>query len=488
MKNHIWVKCVFLAMGLSLCFLFSPLTAESQNLFEISSKQDEQRPCLSCHRQPNLNSNEGVLASNAFCNECHSQDDCVRTVNATEVSLKVPEDIFANHAHKYNSCIECHTDVARSPHTSLTGPTCQKCHSVHSEKLAHAPHLRVDCAACHYESKFVNLNKETNQVQLAHFNAEDDPISLAEHKLADFDTKQACKKCHFSTNQVGAPAAVLPAKSFLCLGCHNAPLHVGSAYGLYWIPFLVLLFGLFTIISMWFKGALGTAGSSTEQKISISSESIWNTIFSRRILDIIKTAIFDIILQRRILRQGVERWSIHSLIYLAFLGRLLLSLFTVLIYNAFPESDLALALIDKNHPFVAVVHDLLGLFILIGVIWALYKRFISKSSHLLSEEQDTLALAIIGLLIAVGFVLEGTRILLTQIPASISAYSFIGFIIAKCLSIFPFGWQIIYSLLWYLHVLIWAAFLIYLPFGKLKHIIFTPLNLIIDSVSDEKKH
>jgi hypothetical protein len=33
---------------------------------------------------------------------------------------------------------------------------------------------------------------------------------------------------------------------------------------------------------------------------------------------------------------------------------------------------------------------------------------------------------------------------------------------------------------WYTHALLWALFIAYLPFGKLKHIFTTPLSLLLN--------
>ena len=83
-------------------------------------------------------------------------------------------------------------------------------------------------------------------------------------------------------------------------------------------------------------------------------------------------------LQRRILQESVKRWSIHSLIYYAILLRFGLALFTHFTYFFKPGGALAYALIDKNHPFVALANDLLGLLLLLGLIFAVIQRYLEK--------------------------------------------------------------------------------------------------------------
>jgi nitrate reductase gamma subunit len=444
----------------------------------------EKRECLDCHRQRNINTNEGVVASNAFCMECHAQPSCKRDEDGTEVSLQVPAEAFAGTPHNYSACIHCHDDVARSPHRSAAGVQCMECHTVHGEKAAGDPHLRVRCEACHMESRFVELDRESDTVRLAKKDDQGVPVNFTEHKMSAEYGEDFCLKCHFEGNSVGAAAMVLPGKSLLCVMCHNAPLVVG-----HWMfrgALAVLLIGLFAMIFLWFQGSVAGERTSTHRKAALAAESVWDTIFSGKIRSVLSTLFFDVLLQRRILKESVKRWTIHSMIYLAFLGRLALSLFTMILYGLNPDGETTLALMDKNHWFTASVNDFLGLLIVLGVLWAAAQRFVSRPKHVLSEEQDNLTLLIIGLLTLSGFALEGARIHVTGVPAEIAVYSFVGYAVAQVWgALSSSNGQQAYGVLWYVHGALWVAFLVYLPFSKLRHIITAPLNLIIRG--DEKK-
>ena len=127
---------------------------------------------------------------------------------------------------------------------------------------------------------------------------------------------------------------------------------------------------------------------------------------------------------------------------------------------------------------MALTNDLLGLFIVLGLAAAIIQRFVVKPPHVVSEWKDNWALAIIGALVLVGFMLEGVRILVTQVPAEKAAYSFVGYLLSLLFAVFPSNWSIIYVYLWYAHAVLGALLLAYLPFGKLKHIFVTPLSLM----------
>ncbi|MBI4775995.1 MAG: hypothetical protein HY788_17780 [Deltaproteobacteria bacterium] len=444
----------------------------------------EKRECLDCHHRRNIATYEGVMSSRAFCQECHAQESCRGDVQGKPVSLQVNEDPTSVSRHSRAACIHCHTDVARSPHRSVEGVQCLGCHAVHGEAGTQAsPHLRVRCEACHTDSRFVLLDPADRRVRLAHLDDKGEPIRLSDHRMTVATDRELCDRCHYSGNAVGASAATPPAKSFLCVMCHNAPLSIG--HWMFWVTLIVLVAGLFLMVAFWFQGSVAGETKSTHGKVAAFSELTWDTVFSRHIGTVLSTLLFDVLLQRRILKESVKRWTIHSTIFLAFMGRLFLSLLTMIWFGLNPESDIAVALLDKNHWFVAFINDFLGLMILVGVFWAAGQRLVWKPQHVLTEEQDNITLALVGLLTLSGFALEGARILITGLPVDVAGYSFLGLAFSRLWALWGLDWQGAFNVLWYIHAVMWILFLMYLPFGKLKHAITVPLNLIIRSLKKD---
>lgn len=505
--HMIRIKLAFSALMMACIALHpTPVTADAQAAVQTgaqNARTAEQMPamvnstgetdtlvCLDCHRAANINTNEGVIASRKFCLDCHQEPDTHKQIKDLTVSMVVKPDDFkkAQPIHQYVACIQCHSDVARSPHKTETGAQCLACHTHHGEGTANAPHLRVDCQACHFASEYVELDAAAFRVRLSRTDDEKNPVSLAGHDMADTTDDQACVKCHVRGNQVGAPAAVLPSKSVMCILCHAAPLSGGHpVFSLFGLMFIA---GMMLMISFWYKGSVKGEEASLHKKIAISSESVWKTLFSRQAFSLIRIFILDIVLQKRILKESVSRWSMHSLIFTAILLRLGLSLLTSIGFYFSPESDWLLALMDKNHGFTAWVNDLLGLFILLGIAWAVVKRFVVKPDHVVSEYQDTLTLVLLGSLVLAGFLLEGARIHVTGVPADVASWSFAGTILSEACSILPVDWRSVYPVLWWIHGLIAVAFIAYIPFGKMKHMFNTPLTYFIeqvDGVKNEKR-
>ncbi|MCL5124256.1 MAG: respiratory nitrate reductase subunit gamma [Deltaproteobacteria bacterium] len=471
MKQRL-LKSALAACVMALCFL-------AFCMVQFTNADEQISECLNCHRQRNLNANEGILSSQLFCYDCHLNPASHEDFRDAKVSLQVKPEYFQQSSHRFVACIQCHADVARSPHRSLSGVTCLQCHiNFLGAPGTHASHIRVRCEACHTDSQFVALDIAGNEVKLSHTNVESLPISLAEHKTTDVAREEFCTKCHASNNQVGAPTMVLPSKSFVCIACHYSPLRMSNP--IFLVAIIIAIIGIVGTLAFWFRASVQGEVSSVHRKFQLGSEVVWSKIFSREFFSIMNTIFFDVLLQRRILANGVSRWFIHSLIFYSFFARFALSSFTLLLQKVSPGSELAMMLVNKDSGFVATFNDITGVFILAGVAWAMFRRYVSKPEYVSTEEQDTLALIIIGLVTLTGFIVEGVRILITQIPQQIALSAFAGYLISRILSVVNINWQWAYGYLWYVHAMLWALFIAYLPFGKLKHIFTTPLSLILN--------
>lgn len=469
---------VWLAAFVAACLLVLAPAALAAVGMAPPPKGMDRRFCMDCHRMPNLAAGEGVDSANALCMECHGNKSVSKDVEGVAVSQFVNLKDFIGGGHQRTACVQCHTDVGRSPHRSITGAQCLSCHPPHGDGDFGDPHLRVRCQACHHQSKQVALDKKTGIVNLIGEDAAGKPISLANHKGPDLDDDGLCLRCHTPGNKVGAASMVLPKKGLICFMCHPSSVSLGSWW--FTAALVVFLVGLIIMVSFWMKGEVAGEHDSVHNKIARGSDNVWRTVFSRQFWGILGAIVFDVILQRRLLKESVQRWFFHSLIYLAILARMALGLFTWLVYQAAPASSLAGALIDKNQGFVAAVNDLLGLFILAGVVLAALQRVVFKPKHVDTSATDALALILLGLLTVLGFVLEAVRLMLSHLPPDVQVYAFVSYPLSWLLSGIGGDWTVAYSWLWYAHGILAAAFVAYLPFGKMRHVFAAPLSLIIN--------
>jgi nitrate reductase gamma subunit len=470
---------------LLLVFLMSsflPSLSYGQRLTDEEVMEAEKKLCWKCHREPNLNSNEGTMTAILLCMDCHGKKDVEKKVDGKPVSLYIDEKEYSKTIHRRIACIWCHEGVATSPHRT-TEIECASCHGYHGEGTAHDPHRRVNCEACHHESKEVMKDQKTGRIVLQ-LVKDGVPLKMTSHRLADVKSKKACEKCHFAGNRLGAPIWVLPAKSLICIGCHSVSVSLNDPVSI--IASLLFLAGIVLTLSFWFQGTVGDPSFSTREKISYVSEKVWQVIFSRKILTLLKVFVVDVLLLRRILKESLSRWTIHSLIYLPFFLRFLIGLILLILSKVFPMSSEVAFLLDKNYPPMAFTYDFLGLCIIIGVGGAIMRRIREIPLKALSTGQDFAVLSLIGGILLTGFVEEGMRILLTAIPPSVALSSFLGYPLSLFLALFPIRWEVVYPYGWYIHAILTGMLVAYLPFSKMFHILVSPLVLLTKAFTREK--
>jgi cytochrome b subunit of formate dehydrogenase/nitrate reductase gamma subunit len=452
-----------------------PSLSFSRGLTDEEMMEAQKKLCWRCHRQTNLNSNEGIATSILLCMECHGKKDVEKKVDGKPVSLYIDEKEYGKTVHRRIACIQCHEDIATSPHKT-TVIECASCHGYHGEGTAHDPHRSVNCEACHHESKEVMKDPKTGRIVLRMVK-EGVPLKMTSHRLADFRDKKTCERCHFTNNQLGAPIRVLPAKSLICMGCHSSSVTLNDPVSM--VSLILFIVGIGATLTFWFQGTMGEPSFSTQEKLSHIGEKAWQVIFSKKMFTLLKVFVVDVLLLRRILKESVSRWTIHSLIYLPFFLRFLIGLILLFLSVAFPMSPQVAVLLDKNYPFMAFTYDFLGLCIIIGVIGAIMRRVQGKTQKAVTSGQDYVVLGLVGAILLTGFLVEGMRILLTAIPLSAALPSFMGYPISLLFSVFSVRWEVVYPYGWYAHAILTGALVAYLPFSKMLHILVSPLVLLI---------
>ncbi len=449
---------------------------------------DGEQDCMACHRQPNLNGVAGTRAEIAQCLECHSDPEVDDWATEGRTPVYIEENHYAETLHNSIACTACHSDVAHNPHRAEKPVACADCHAT---LLSHvdmgAPHIGTDCAACHWEELDVVQETATARVLLAERGADDEPLDRTAHDItADVD----CDKCHTAGNSVGAPAMTLPARSIICMACHDASPTVsiagvggaavtdfGSLVGL-----LIFTVGAVVNFSIYLRGEIpGHPGLTTMQKLSYLVSDFVGLIFSRKVGRFLWAIVTEGVFLRRVLRESVGRWVMHTLIFWPFLGRFLLGLLTWMGEAFWPSAAWTQVLADKNSPGVAFTYDFLAALVIIGVLYAVYRRFVARVPQLRTENQDRLLIFLLASLFVLGLITEGVRLLNTGTPPEMAAYSFLGYAIAWLLRPLNLTWSTVYPVLWYLHGWLAAAMLAYLPFSKFMHIFAGPFIASVDA-------
>jgi len=170
----------------------------------------------------------------------------------------------------------------------------------------------------------------------------------------------------------------------------------------------------------------------------------------------------------------------HGLIFFGF--------FVLIFGAAFDATEFHVAeplgvpfLTGKFYLIFSFLMELFGLFVLLGVLMAAERRYVSKPDRLGYKEtsdntpEDAIILLLLGGIIVTGFVIEALRIHVTNPPWEV--WSFIGYTLSKAFAGMDNDTaKILHKVMWWTHTFISLGFIAYIPYSKLLHIITTPTN------------
>lgn len=192
-----------------------------------------------------------------------------------------------------------------------------------------------------------------------------------------------------------------------------------------------------------------------------------------------------VMIQKQLARQSIFRWFIHISIFYGFLGLLLLSVIAVALETVIPQgSGLSRYLLyGQGHNYYKLAGDIFGLLILLGLLLALYRRFVQRDRQLYTDQSDSVTLVFLLFMVITGFMLEGVRIALSPFSPELQ-YSFVGYRLA---ALFGHGVAIknFTTWLWVFHSTLNAAFFAYIPHSKFMHIINSPIEIALNA-SEER--
>jgi len=309
-----------------------------------------------------------------------------------------------------------------------------------------------------------------------------------------------------------------------------------------YVALSIFSLGLLYKISTWFRYKIGIQSIEipTSERFFSALKGILLTVFSPKILTLLKVFVLDALLQLRILKEDLLRWVMHICIYGGFMLLLLMhaldKYITVAIWNNYYSTV---------NPFM-FLRDLFGVFVILGVAIAIYRRFILKVPRLITNAMDIYTIIIVAVIMFSGIFLEATKMVAysdyqrmvneysglsdPQELKALEAYwvkefgtvspnlkepfdekilaqgrdlhqsscaechakpqwAFAGYGTARLIS--PVGLGVdrarLPSLLWYLHVLACWVGLAYFPFSKMFHMFTSQLSLLANSVMEKGK-
>jgi len=133
--------------------------------------------------------------------------------------------------------------------------------------------------------------------------------------------------------------------------------------------------------------------------------------------------------------------------------------------------------------FQSFTVDLFGALVMVGVLMAAARRYLRRPRKLVYTGEATLILAAVFLMCLQGFLVEGWRIAATGDPWA--AWSPFGNLVARAsrplMSVEAMRWA--HAVTWWFHLVVSLAFIAWLPYTKMMHVLTAPLNIYAASLA-----
>jgi len=190
----------------------------------------------------------------------------------------------------------------------------------------------------------------------------------------------------------------------------------------------------------------------------------------------VKRVLANVLAQRKVVRKHYPG-LMHSLIYVGFLVLLIGTLLVFLDYDIWMTLFHEQILVGNFYLVYETSLDAFGLVAITGLVFAIFRRSVTKPSNLPSSKDDLFIFSILLVILFTGYIMEGIRLAVDNPPWA--KWSFVGYRVALLLNA-SYGKQVasFYPALWWFHAVLAFTAVAAIPYTKLFHLVTSPLNAL----------
>lgn len=201
----------------------------------------------------------------------------------------------------------------------------------------------------------------------------------------------------------------------------------------------------------------------------------------------IKHLLENVFLQKKV-SKVVWPGMLHGLF---FWGFFLLVIGTTLIVIQADFTDLLFGvkfLKGTFYKIFSIVLDMAGLVCIVMLGGLLVRRYFFAPEGLETKNDDAIMHGLLFVILITGFIIEGSRMAVTELSTPVAAWSPIGLIFAKSLQGMGEGGLLaLHKVTWWFHMLLVMGFFILIPFTKFRHILTTSGNYFFADLGPKGK-
>ncbi len=193
---------------------------------------------------------------------------------------------------------------------------------------------------------------------------------------------------------------------------------------------------------------------------------------ARRLKELLKT----VLLQSKVLRvpgAGTAHAFFFWSFFILFIGTVLIVLqadFTDLLFD--------IRFLKGNfYKIFSIVLDIAGLAAIAALLFLCIRRFLVRPEGLVTKKDDLIMHGLLLAILLTGFLIEGSRMAVTELGTPLAAWSPVGHVFAQALSgLGAENLRTLHATLWWFHLLLAFGFIAIIPFIKFRHILTTSAN------------
>jgi nitrate reductase gamma subunit len=269
-----------------------------------------------------------------------------------------------------------------------------------------------------------------------------------------------------------------------------------SAETLFWIvhlPMMVLfLLGMWLVFANWLKGSVnGQVEGSASRKTGAVMRNILRTIFSRKLLLLIKAFFVEAWFNRRLFRNDWRRWISHIALVSGFLLLMGLSGLSALadklflhFWHQLDEVTWIALWANPDHPLTAFLNEIGAVLMTGGLLYFLIRRRRGQAEQLRSGPLDWWMLLGLSLILLTGWITTIVRLNSSHVEPP-TYFAFISYPLALLFRWLPLPWDALFDVLYVLHGLLTSVVIVSIPFSKFMHVIAGALVAMINQVDED---